>query len=196
MATCFATQLARKWQPFLHITPSAVLVLVWNYLMYSYYILLSRFANGIFDEVAPATWYKYGFVIIFFFGYFFFPFLGLLADVWIGRYKAILIGIVLCFISWIMMGIGFIVDNYFTFKAVLWSFFSFGYTVHFCGYSSFTANIIQYNIDQLLELQLMNLVQSYTGIYYLNHLFYSFFTFFNAYFISNAVALLSRIDLD
>ena len=150
MATCFATQLARKWQPFLHITPSAVLVLVWNYLMYSYYILLSRFANGIFDEVAPATWYKYGFVIIFFFGYFFFPFLGLLADVWIGRYKAILIGIVLCFISWIMMGIGFIVDNYFTFKAVLWSFFSFGYTVHFCGYSSFTANIIQYNIDQLV----------------------------------------------
>ena len=150
MATCFATQLARKWQPFLHITPSAVLVLVWNYLMYSYYILLSRFANGIFDEVAPATWYKYGFVIIFFFGYFFFPFLGLLADVWIGRYKAILIGIVLCFISWIMMGIGFIVDNYFTFKAVLWSFFSFGYIVHFCGYSSFTANIIQYNIDQLV----------------------------------------------
>ena len=150
MATCFATQLARKWQPFLHITPSAVLVLVWNYLMYSYYILLSRFANGIFDEVAPATWYKYGFVIIFFFGYFFFPFLGLLADVWIGRYKAILIGIVLCFISWIMMGIGFIVDNYFTFKAVLWSSFSFGYIVHFCGYSSFTANIIQYNIDQLV----------------------------------------------
>ena len=150
MVTCFATQLARKWQPFLHITPLAVLVLVWNYLMYSYYILLSRFANGIFDEVAPATWYKHGFVIIFFFGYFFFPLLGLLADVWIGRYKATLIGIVLCFISWIMMGIGFIVDNYFTFKVVLWSFFSFGYIVHFCGYSSFTANIIQYNIDQLV----------------------------------------------
>ena len=150
MAICFATQLARKWQPFLHITPSAVLVLVWNYLMYNHYILLSRFTNGFVDEVAPATWYKYGFVIIFFFGYFFFPLFGLLADVWIGRYKAILIGIVLCFISWIIIGIGFIVDNYFTSKAVLWSSFSFGYIVHFCGYSSFTANIIQYNIDQLV----------------------------------------------
>ena len=34
METCFATQLATEWQPFLHITPSAVLVLVWNYLMF------------------------------------------------------------------------------------------------------------------------------------------------------------------
>ena len=93
---------------------------------------------------------KYGFVIMVCFGYFFFPLFGLLADVWIGRYKAILIGIVLCFISWIIIGIGFIVDNYFTSKAVLWSSFSFGYIVNFCGYSSFTANIIQYNIDQLV----------------------------------------------
>ena len=56
----------------------------------------------------------------------------------------------MCFISWIIIGIGFIVDNYFTSKAVLWSSFSFGYIVHFCGYSSFTANIIQYNIDQFV----------------------------------------------
>ena len=90
MATCFAKQLARKWKPFLHITPSAVLVLVWNYLMYSYYMLGSRFTGGFTTEVAPATWYKYGLVIIVCFGYVFFPLFGLLADVWIGRYKAIL----------------------------------------------------------------------------------------------------------
>ena len=57
MAACFATQLTRKWKPFIHITPSAVLVLLWNYFMYSYYILLSRFTGGFANEVAPATWY-------------------------------------------------------------------------------------------------------------------------------------------
>uniref|UniRef100_A0A1X7TU03 Uncharacterized protein n=1 Tax=Amphimedon queenslandica TaxID=400682 RepID=A0A1X7TU03_AMPQE len=94
MATGCAKKLDRKRQPYLHITPSAVLVLVWNFLMYSYYILGSCFTAGFVNQVAPATWYKYGLVIFFFFGNVFFPFFGLLADVWIGRYKAILIGIV------------------------------------------------------------------------------------------------------
>ena len=56
----------------------------------------------------------------------------------------------MCFISWIIGGIGFIVDSYLNSKAVLWTFISFPYTTLFCGYSSFTANIIQYNIDQLV----------------------------------------------
>ena len=150
MLTCLTMKFAKKWQPLVHITPSAVLVLLWNYLMYFYYFLLSRFTGRFVDEVAPATWYKYGLVIMVCFGYFFFPLFGLLADVWIGRYKAILIGIVLCFISWIIIGIGFIVESYFASEAVLWSAFSFAYILIFCGYSSFTANIIQYNIDQLV----------------------------------------------
>ena len=148
--TCFITQLARKCQPFLSITPSAVLVLLWYYLMYAHYLLFIHFTGGFTTEVAPATWYKYGFLMIVIFGYVFFPLFGLLADVWIGRYKAILIGIVLCFISWIIIGIGFIVESYFASEAVLWSAFSFAYILIFCGYSSFTANIIQYNIDQLV----------------------------------------------
>ena len=148
--TCFITQLARKCQPFLSITPSAVLVLLWYYLIYAHYLLFIHFTGGFTTEVAPATWYKYGFLIIVIFGYFFFPLFGLLADVWIGRYKAILIGIVLCFISWIIIGIGFILEGYFPSKTVFWSFYSFAYIVHFCGHSSFSANIIQYNIDQLV----------------------------------------------
>ena len=43
-----------------------------------------------------------------------------------------------------------ILEGYFPFKAVFWSFYSFAYIVHFCGHSSFAANIIQYNIDQLV----------------------------------------------
>uniref|UniRef100_A0A1X7UQB2 Major facilitator superfamily (MFS) profile domain-containing protein n=1 Tax=Amphimedon queenslandica TaxID=400682 RepID=A0A1X7UQB2_AMPQE len=150
MATSFAKKLAKKWQPYLNITPSAVLVLLWNCLMYSYHVLGSCFTAEFATEVAPATWYRYGFVIIFSFGYSLFLLFGLLADVWIGRYKAILIGIVLCFISWIIIGIGFIVEKYFASKSVLWTFFTLAYITFFCGHSSFTANIIQYNIDQLV----------------------------------------------
>ena len=127
-----------------------VLVLFWNFLIYTYYFLLSRFTGGFATEVAPATWYKYGFAIMVCGGYLVFPLFGLLADVWIGRYKAILIGIVLCFISWIIIALGYIVENYFTSEIVLWSFYSFAYVFHICGYFSFTANIIQYNIDQLV----------------------------------------------
>uniref|UniRef100_A0A1X7TES9 Uncharacterized protein n=1 Tax=Amphimedon queenslandica TaxID=400682 RepID=A0A1X7TES9_AMPQE len=36
-----------------------ILVLVWNYLIYSYYILLSRFTSGFATEVTPATWYNF-----------------------------------------------------------------------------------------------------------------------------------------
>ena len=150
MVNSCISDLAKKWQTFSHITPSAVLLLVWNYLMYSYYMFLSHFTAGFLSEVAPATWYKYGFIIIFFFGYIFFPLFGLLADVWIGRYKAILIGIVSCFISWIIIGIAYIVDMYFTSKAVLWTLFTSADFAFFCGLSSFSANIIQYNIDQLV----------------------------------------------
>uniref|UniRef100_A0A1X7TH06 Uncharacterized protein n=1 Tax=Amphimedon queenslandica TaxID=400682 RepID=A0A1X7TH06_AMPQE len=59
MTTSFAKKLAKKWQPYLHITPSAVLVLVWNYLMHSYYMLLSHFTGGFLTKVAPATWYNF-----------------------------------------------------------------------------------------------------------------------------------------
>uniref|UniRef100_A0A1X7UNX8 Major facilitator superfamily associated domain-containing protein n=1 Tax=Amphimedon queenslandica TaxID=400682 RepID=A0A1X7UNX8_AMPQE len=118
--------------------------------MYSYYTFLSRFTGDFATKFDDHTWYKYGFVIIVSSGYFFFPLFGLLADVWIGRYKAILVGIVLCFVSWIIMGVGFILENFLDSKSVLWSFYSFVFVIHFCGFSSFNANIIQYNIDQLV----------------------------------------------
>ena len=147
MATSY---LAKKWQPFLCISPSAVLVLLWNYLMFAQYFLISRFIGGSSDEIVPTSRYRYSYVIWARLGWLSFPFLGLLADVWIGRYKAILIGIVLCFISWIIGGIGFSVDSYLASETVLYCIYIFAYFFQFIGFSSFTANIIQYNIDQLV----------------------------------------------
>ena len=118
--------------------------------MYAHYISISRFIGGSSDEIVPTSLDRYGYVILTCLAWLSFPFFGLLADVWIGRYKAILIGIVLCFISWIIIGIGFILDNYFGFVGLLYSSYSLGFIFLFSGFCSFTANIIQYNIDQLV----------------------------------------------
>ena len=118
--------------------------------MYTHYFTISRFIGASSTEIVPTAWYKFVFVILTCLCWLSFPLFGLLADVWIGRYKAVLIGIVLCFISWILIGIGFIVDSYYGSKTILWSIYSFAYIFQFSGFSSFTANIIQYNIDQLV----------------------------------------------
>uniref|UniRef100_A0A1X7UPW4 Uncharacterized protein n=1 Tax=Amphimedon queenslandica TaxID=400682 RepID=A0A1X7UPW4_AMPQE len=51
--------LAKKWQSFLCITPSAVLVLVWNSLIHAHCFLFIHFTGGFTTEVAPATWYNF-----------------------------------------------------------------------------------------------------------------------------------------
>ena len=53
-------------------------------------------------------------------GYILYPFIGLLSDVYIGRYRAIMIGIILCFISWIIIGISFILNNCYGFMGKMW----------------------------------------------------------------------------
>ena len=146
----FRAYIVRKWQPFIHISPPAVLVLFWNFLIYNHYFLLSQFTGIFATEAAPATWYTYGLVIVFFFGYFFFPLFGLLADVWIGRYKAILIGIVSCFIAWIIAAIGFMACEYYSYNTMLKIAYSIVYILEYPGYACIAANIIQYNIDQIV----------------------------------------------
>ena len=83
-------------------------------------------------------------------GFISFPFFGLLADVWIGRYKAILIGIVLCFLSWLIVGIGYILYYYSVSVTLIWSFYCISVIFGAIGYGCFKANIIQFNIDQIV----------------------------------------------
>ena len=140
----------KEWQHFLYISPSATLVLIWNYLVYNQYFIYCIFIGESSIEAAPATLYRYGFVILICIGYMSFPLFGLLADVWIGRYKAILIGIVLCFIAWIIAGSGFMAYEYYSYKIILNIAYSIVYILECTGYACFSANIIQYNIDQLV----------------------------------------------
>ena len=79
-----------------------------------------------------------------------FPLVGLLADVWIGRYKAITAGIIMCFLAWIFAGIGYIVKDVFHFHSIFFVLYGMAYLIELVGYTSFKANTVQYNIDQLV----------------------------------------------
>ena len=135
---------------FVFSSPSLILVLSWQYLLYSHNLLVNLSTNIYISHSHPATWYKYGLVILICIGYISFPLFGLLADVWIGRYKAVLIGIVLSFLLWIIIGIGFIVDTLAYPQPLFWTIFTVAYVTHFAGYTSFKANILQYSLDQVV----------------------------------------------
>uniref|UniRef100_A0A1X7TDP0 Major facilitator superfamily (MFS) profile domain-containing protein n=1 Tax=Amphimedon queenslandica TaxID=400682 RepID=A0A1X7TDP0_AMPQE len=109
----------------------AIMVLVWNYLMNLQLYLQ-------FHSYNKAVIKSYLFCFIFYI------FLGLLTDVCIGRYRAIVIGTILCFISWIVTGAAFAFNYY---NPKLWIASAlFQYT----GCVSFINNVIQFNIDQLI----------------------------------------------
>ena len=121
--------------------------------MFFHSIALVAFLSISWNEhYGPAPDIKYGgfSLVISVSSSIFVPLFGLLADVWIGRYKAILIGIVLCFLSWIIMGIGFIVYQCYSYNQILFSFYCVSGIFQVLGFSSFRANIVQYNIDQLV----------------------------------------------
>ena len=115
----------------------AIMVLLWTYLMavQNYLIGSASTIKGNLGTIVYSC-----FILC--------PLIGLLSDVYIGRYRAIMIGIILCFISWIIFGISFILNNCYGFMENTWTVPSF--LVNSIGIISFLANIIQYNIDQLI----------------------------------------------
>ena len=63
--------------------------------------------------------------------------------------------IVLCFISWILSGIGLIIQNYDAPIEALWLVYSL---IQYIGFALFIANIIQYIIDQLVTDELSTVI--------------------------------------
>uniref|UniRef100_A0A1X7VEA0 Major facilitator superfamily (MFS) profile domain-containing protein n=1 Tax=Amphimedon queenslandica TaxID=400682 RepID=A0A1X7VEA0_AMPQE len=115
----------------------AIMVLLWNYLILTQFYLIGS-ASSLVGNLEAIL---YGCYILF-------PFIGLLTDVYIGRYRAITTGIILCFISWIVLGIFFIMNNCYGFMGKMWIIP--GYIINNIGIVTFKANVIQYNIDQLI----------------------------------------------
>ena len=130
---------------------SAILILILDALLYLQGCFIRYFGTTYFNT-SQIGW-TYSFIVfdvcycVFFLS---FPLVGLLADVWIGRYKAITAGIIMCFLAWIFVGIEYIVKDLFGISSLFFILSGLSYLLQIVGYTSFKANIIQYNIDQLV----------------------------------------------
>ena len=92
--------------------------------------------------------YSVGYCLI----YLSFPLFGLLADVKTGRYKTIITGIHISFLSWIISSLAIIVQTYLPESDTL---FSIGlgiiaFLLEWIGIGCFYSNIIQFNLDQVI----------------------------------------------
>ena len=130
---------------------SAILVLIWDALMYSQVLFLrSTIFISPHEKDYPPMVASIVFDVCYCLFFLSFPLVGLLADVWIGRYKAITAGIIMCFLAWIFAGIGHIVKDVFDFRSIFFVLYGMAYLIELVGYTNFKANIVQYNIDQLV----------------------------------------------
>ena len=131
---------------------SALLIIVWDTLMYTHINLMRYFAATVYidshvdHERGHSIFFDVGYCLSFFF----YPLFGLLADVKPGRYKAIITGVHFSFMSWIFGGLSLIVKSYSDLDVLFLILLGFGYILQVIGYSSFRSNIVQYNIDQLV----------------------------------------------
>uniref|UniRef100_A0A1X7VMJ9 Major facilitator superfamily (MFS) profile domain-containing protein n=1 Tax=Amphimedon queenslandica TaxID=400682 RepID=A0A1X7VMJ9_AMPQE len=132
---------------------SVILVLLWDYLMYLETLFLYNFVvqelynenkeNSSDDGIALSVVYY-----VFFLS---FPLFCLIADVWIGRRRTIIIGASLCFLSWIIGGLQYLINSFYALPKIPVLLISgTSILINFTGYSIFKATIVQYNIDQLV----------------------------------------------
>ena len=82
--------------------------------------------------------------------FFMFSLLGLIADVWTGRYKIIVTGIYLCFFAWILSGVGVIIITYWSNTPFFFVIYALGFLCITVGYTAIRANIVQFNVDQVV----------------------------------------------
>ena len=130
---------------------SAILILILDALLYLQGCFIRYFGITYFNT-SQIGW-TYSFIVfdvcycVFFLSY---PLVGLLTDVWIGRYKAITTGIIMCFLAWIFVGIECIVKDSFEISSLFYILSGLSCLLQIVGYTSFKANIVQYNVDQLV----------------------------------------------
>ena len=115
--------------------------------MYCHILLLRYFVPSTISSVQTG-WHIFDIMYCLIFVSF--PLFGLMADVWIGRHRTIITGIILCFSSMIIAGIGYVLNSFYPSKAILWPAYGMAYVLEVVGYCSFKANIVQYNIDQII----------------------------------------------
>ena len=129
------------------------LLILWYALMYAHMNFIRYFAattyinSHVDNKKGQSIFFDIGYCLIFFLIFLF----GLIADIRFGRYKTLITGVHLCFLSWILFGFAAIVKSYTDLKLPFMILYVAGYIVEMIGYSSFLSNIIQFSIDQILS---------------------------------------------
>ena len=132
---------------------SVWLIILWNALMYvhlmllRYFVVITYINSHVDSENSHYIFFDIGYCLIFFL-YFIF---GLLADVRFGRYKTIITGVHLCFLSWIVFGFAVIIKSYLDLKVLYLILLSLGYILILIGYGCFRSNVVQFSLDQILS---------------------------------------------
>ena len=154
---CFSSaDMASKMRSFGITYFPVLLVLFWGYLFLFHVFFLDYFGSSVMNKGKPTNkkgsldWYDGISSTFFSSSFLFYPVVGLLSDVWIGRSTSIAIGFRLCFTGWIVGGIGYILMCSFDWSGCFWIPFAIAYTSAAFGSSCVHANIVQYNVDQLI----------------------------------------------
>ena len=127
----------------------AILVLVWDVLA-SFSVILMYHSVGSFVYTTQGNSIVLKiFENLFYALYFLYPLGGLIADVWTGRYKVIIVSAYICFFGWIICGIGYVTSSELhpSWTGVILCVSTLLYTI---GMSGFRSVIIPFNIDQLM----------------------------------------------
>ena len=128
---------------------SALLIILWNFSMSTHLSFIRSFAATSYAEVnndAHRIIFDIGHCLT----YLLFPFLGLLADVKVGRYTSIITGVYLSFLSWIFAGLAFIIKPSSHYNVLFYITSVVAYLLEVIGYSCVRSNIVQFNIDQAI----------------------------------------------
>ena len=133
---------------------AAVLVLLWDlgfqvYKLFAVYFI--AVASGIISLHERATYLFYDFFLI---AYLFYPVGGLIADVWIGRYRMIVISIYVCLVAWLLTVITYVLHHYIHDEMVSNPIIITMVTIITCllvsSRAGFQANVLPFNIDQMM----------------------------------------------
>ena len=133
---------------------SVIVVIVWDALMYNYILYWRYFMYTVYSKFQQSQTPNRVTGIIFDITYCMlfitFSLLGLIADVWTGRYKILIAGIFLSFFAWILSGVVFIIAVHWPNNPSFFVIYGLAYLSAVVGYTAFRANIVQFNIDQLV----------------------------------------------
>ena len=127
----------------------AILVLVWDVLS-SFSMNLMYHSVGSFLYTTPGNSIVLKvFKNLIFVSYFLYPLGGLIADVWTGRYRVIIMSVYMCFLAWIIACIGYLTSSelHSSWTGVILCVSAILYMI---GMSGFRSVIIPFNIDQLM----------------------------------------------